>query len=590
MVQPLTRKLAVILHADVVGSSALVQLDETLAHQRIRDAFVRFGRMIERYGGKTREVRGDALVAEFARVSDALCASLAFQQENERHNASLEDTMVPVLRAGVAMGEVIIADNTVTGAGVVMAQRLEQLADHGGVCIQGAAYETVPARMPFDYEFLGEQRVKGFDEPVRPYRVNLRPGAAVPEPDPSDRTDSEAAAGREKPTIAVLPFENMSGDPEQEYFSDGISDDIINALSYFKSFPVIARNSTFTYKGQTVPVQQVSRELGARYVLEGSVRKSGNRVRIATRLSDAQSGLHVWAEKFDRTLADIFEVQDEITQKIVATIQPELAEAELEKVAVKRPENLTAWDLVLRGMSLVNRHRKADYGPGRDLFHAALEIDPAYSEAWSGIAWSYLANVVLLGPEERKTMLRDGMTAAKKAVELDDRSAIAHYVLGVAYAWDEQYQKSISEAELSLQLNPYSAQTHMGLGNRLDLIGRTLEGIEKMEYGLQLSPRDPFCPTVMSFLSRAFLSLEQPEKAIEWIRKGVGLKPDNPDLHYRHAVCLACMDQVDEAKQALAESERLQPGFVESKQTWVPYADELRNERFFAGFRRHGLN
>ena len=433
------------------------------------------------------------------------------------------------------------------------------------------------------YKDLGEQKVKNIEEPIRAYCVVLK-------------TSGQQNVGRKsrpakpkKPSIAVLPFDNMSGDPEQEYFSDGITEDIITALSHFKAFPVIARNSTFTYKGQAIRVQQIAEELGARYVIEGSVRKAGERIRITAQLIDAESGHHVWAEKYDATMEDIFDVQDEMTLKIVSTIQPELAQAELEKAAVKRPENLTAWDLVLQGMALANKHTDDNYESARRLFQSAIELDSNYTDAWSGLAWSYLANLVLKGPVERQDFNKKGLRAAMRAVELDDRSSFAHYVLGVAYVWGEQIDRGISEGEISLKLNPYNAQTHMGLGNRLDLAGKTAEGIDKMERALQLSPRDPFCSIIMAYLSRAYLSLEQPERAFEWIEKSVNLQPKNPDLRYRYAICLAHLDRVEEAKSELEKCDKLQPGFLAMRENWRPYSDDTRNQRFFAGISRHGL-
>ena len=245
----LSRKLAVLLHADVVGSTSLVQKNETLAHERIQDTFRRFSETISSYGGVALEIRGDALVAEFARASDAVSASLAFQATNATHNEQLSDDLKPVLRIGIAMGEVVIADNTVTGEGVVLAQRLEQLAEQGGICIQGAAYWTLPKRLPFEYQNLGEQQLKGFDDPVSVYAVSLKPGNAIPDPRSKNPSEISIPAIPEKPSIAVLPFTNMSGDTEQEYFSDGITEDITTALSHFSGLFVIARNSSFTYKG-----------------------------------------------------------------------------------------------------------------------------------------------------------------------------------------------------------------------------------------------------------------------------------------------------------------------------------------------------
>ncbi|MDJ0958147.1 MAG: adenylate/guanylate cyclase domain-containing protein [Arenicellales bacterium] len=595
-----SRKLTVILHADVAGSTALVQKNEVVAHQRFRDTFQRLSEIIESYGGTATEVRGDALVAEFSRASDAVTAALAFQSAHEGYNDTLDDDIRPWIRIGISLGEVLIADGTVTGAGVVLAQRLEQLAEPGSVVVQGAVSETVPIRMPFEFESLGEQQLKGFDQPVRAFVVRISAGEGIPEPEThaEARSQQDTLSGdaeslpielSNKPSVAVLPFTNMSGDPEQEYFSDGITEDIITALSHFRTFPVIARNSTFTYKGQAIRIQQVAAELGARYVLEGSIRKAGKRIRITAQLVDAETGHHVWADKFDSTLDDIFDVQDEISGKIVVTIQPELAQAELERATVKRPENLTAWDLTLRGMSFANRHTRDDHDSAREVFESAIELDPDYAGAWAGLAWSYLAKIALIGTDERQGLLEKGLQAALRAVELDDRSSFAHYVLGVAYAWGEQYTKSISEAEISVQLNPYHAQALMGLGNRLDLVGRTAEGISKMEQGLQLSPRDPFSPVIMAYLSRAHLSQEQPAKALEWIEKAVNLRPNNADLQYRLASCLAHLDRVDEAEKALNECERLDPGFLEKRKHWRPYSDNERNQRFFSGMLRHRL-
>lgn len=585
-----TRKLAVVLHADVVGSTGLVQSNETLAHERIRDAFLRFSEIISSYNGAAHEIRGDALVAEFARVSDAISASLAFQIGNTAHNEGLADSIRPVVRVGIALGEVVVADKTVTGEGIVMAQRLEQLAEEGGVCIQGAAYETVPKRLPFSYENLGEHQVKGFDEPVRIYTVSVKPGASIPEPEPLVQFNSAAMFELlDKPSIAVLPFTNMSGDPEQEYFSDGITEDIITALSHFRSFPVIARNSSFTYKGQAIRVQQVGRELGARYVLEGSIRRARERLRITAQLVDAESGHHIWAGKFDSTIEDIFDIQDEITLKIVATIQPELAQAEIGKAKVKRPEKLSAWDLVLRGMYYVNRYTLEEYTAAQELFQRAIDLDPNYSDAWAGLGWSYLRRIELHDVDKRQELTEKGMEAGKKAVELDEHSSIAHYVLGLAYVWAEQFQAAVSEVEIALQLNPFDAQARRGLGNRLDLVGKTSEGIVQMEEALQLSPRDPNCPKLMGYLCRAYIDQGQPDKALEWVEKAINLRPENPDLHYRRAVCLSHLDRADQAKKSLNECERLQPGFLTEREHWQPYSDDDRNKRFFAGFSRHGL-
>ncbi len=356
-----TRKLAVILHADVVGSTRLVQQNETLAHARIQDAFRRFSSTIDAYNGVTHELRGDALVAEFARASDAVAAALAFQIENTESNARLEDDLQPQLRIGISLGEVVIADNTVTGAGVVLAQRVEQLAEPGGVCITGAIHEAAPQHLPLDYSDLGKREVKGFEEPVQVYRASVKAGKQVPPPEPAVSVGAHSRKPKrlwtasaiallivvggalawwqpwvlreepasvermafplpDKPSIAVLAFDNLSGDPDQDYLSDGISEGIIRELSRFPQLFVIARNSSFTYKGRPVKIQTVSEELGVRYVVEGSLQSTGDQIRVTAQLIDATTGNHLWSNRFDRQRQDFFTVQDEITQTIVSTL------------------------------------------------------------------------------------------------------------------------------------------------------------------------------------------------------------------------------------------------------------------------------
>jgi TolB-like protein/class 3 adenylate cyclase len=384
-----SHKLVVILHADVVGSTVLVQHDETVAHQRIQDSFRRFSETIEAYGGITHVLRKDALVAEFDRASDAVCAGIAFQADNSQVNATLDDDIRPEVRIGICMGEVAVADTTLHDAGVVLAQRLEQLADPGGICIQDAAYQSVPKRLSFEYESLGEQQVKGFEEPVRAYSVALKSGMSIPSPDLRDDTREIKRVWRRvagavvvllivvgsalawwqpwkpkfKPTpmvrlaqplpgkssIAVLPFTNMSDDPKQEYFVDGMSEDLITDLSKISGLFVIARNSSFTYKGKEVDVKQVSRELGVKYILEGSVRRAGDQVRINAQLIDATTGGHLWAERYDGGMRNVFSLQDEITAKIVTALAVQLTVNEEAEQTQRQTNDPQAYEAFLKG-------------------------------------------------------------------------------------------------------------------------------------------------------------------------------------------------------------------------------------------------
>ena len=352
----LPSKFAFILHADVAGSTELVRRNEHVAHKRIQETFRRFSDIISTYHGHVRELRGDALLAEFERASGAASAALAFQAEHKDYLSSLDDPIRPRVRVGIAMGEVIIADDTITGAGVVLAQRLEQLSEPGGVVIQGAVYETIPRRLPFSYDNLGNQELKGFEELIRAYSVSLDAGNSIPPAEESiSPIEKLTLALPNKPSIAVLPFDNMSSDPEQGYFSDGITEDIITTLSKVPDLFVIARNSAFTYKGTAIDVKQVAQDLGVRYVVEGSVRKAGQRVRVTAQLIDALTGHHLWADRYDRDLSDIFALQDEITREIVTAVDVELTEGDQIRAWRDGAGDMAAYEYFAKGRDYFSR-------------------------------------------------------------------------------------------------------------------------------------------------------------------------------------------------------------------------------------------
>jgi adenylate cyclase len=452
-------KLAVILHADIAGSTTLVQQDEHLAHERIQDAFRRFSDAIGKYQGRVRELRGDALLAEFERTSDAVTATLAFQADHTEHTARLDDDIRPTVRVGIAMGEVVIADDTITGAGVVLAQRVEQLAEPGGLCITAAIHEALPKRMPFDQSNLGEQKLKGFDEPVHVYRVGLNPGASIPSP--ARLPEQPALSLPDKPSIAVLAFVNLSGDSKQEYLSDGISENIITSLSHLPEIFVIARQSTFSYKGTGVKVQKIAEELGVQYILEGSVQKSGDRVRVTAQLIDATTGRHLWAEQYDRQWQDIFALQDDITQHIVANIssfEGPMEAAARERVKQKAPVDLRAYDYLLLGRARFFRVTKEENAKARELFHEAVGLDPNYSLGHTWLAWTYGCDDSF-GWSDDPAFSRDlALEHAQKAVELDHTDAAAHWVLGWVLALiGKQRQAALAEYRQALSLNPNNA-------------------------------------------------------------------------------------------------------------------------------------
>lgn len=488
------RKLAVIIHADVVGSTSLVRLDETLAHERILDAFHRFSDTIRRYNGTPLEIRGDALIAEFPRASDALCASLAFQKDNEAHVSRLADEVRPVMRVGIAMGEVVVADHTVTGGGVVLAQRLEQLAEPGGVVMQGAAHETVPKRLPFDYQDLGECQLKGFDDPVKAYAVHLRAGEDIPAPEPQSgnglgfllsstrnriiagalavllavsgiglfttfggrqQESADAASEAKVPTLLVLPFANKSDDSSQDYFVDGISEDLVASFSRLSNLAVLAWNTSSSFKGKTIQPQVIGKELGVNYILDGSVRKAGDQLRITAELVDTSSGKLLWADRYDRKLVDVFALQDEVAQKIVQALSLQLTSAQKGQLGHSGTNNLEAYDFFLQGLQYSRQHDREGIATARAAFTRAIELDPSYARAYGGLA--IIANREVqfgyadVSPTEG---LSRALQLAQKAVALDPNSPETNWALGFVHMFRKEYDKAEAATKKAVELAP----------------------------------------------------------------------------------------------------------------------------------------
>ena len=514
----LSRKLAVILHADVVGSTALVQKNETLAHQRIQDAFQQFSELIKTYSGIAREIRGDALVAEFDRASDAVTAALAFQVSNGEYNSTLEEDIQPQLRIGISLGEVIIADDTITGAGVVLAQRLEQLADAGGVVVQGAVSETVPARMPFEFESMGEMTLKGFDHPVRSFAARLRPGEELPAPeaDATPKTsEPEGLQVPDKPSIAVLPLDNMSGDPKQEYFSDGITEDIITELSRFSMLYVVARHSSFAFKGEKVNIKEVAEKLGVQYVVEGSVRRAGNQARITAQLIDAESGKHIWGERYDRELDDIFAVQDEVTRAIVATIAAQLGKTVSENAARKTTKSIKSYEYLLQANRQYYRFNPDDNIAAAQLYQKAIERDPQFSRAYAGLANTYTTDY-FLGWLRTKNALQNGLEYAHKALEFDSNDALARIVLAWALIGTGSWEEAELELDRVLTSRPGDADILAEAGNGFKAVGRLEIGVALLEEAIRLNPLFP--DTYQRWLGQAYYRAGRYQEAINTLR------------------------------------------------------------------------
>jgi TolB-like protein len=552
------RKLAVLIHADVADSTALVQRHQALAHQRIQSCFKGFAETIADYGGNTRELRGDALIAEFERASDAVCAALAFQIAQGDFIAGLDDDIRPVVRIGIAIGEVIIADNTITGSGIVLAQRLEQLAQPGEVVIQGAAYETLPRHLPFDYQNLGEQSLKGFDEKVRAFRVTLRKGASVPLADIRPAVGAGLALP-DKPSIAVLPFDNRSGDPEQEYFSDGISEDIITALSRMPWFFVISRNSSFVYKGRQVDIRHAARELGVQYVLEGSVRKSGARVRVSAQMTDAITGNSVWASKYDRAMADVFAVQDEVVDSIVGQVAPEFLSAEARRAQRANPAELNAWDFVMRGRWHMWKLSKQDLSQARALFERALELVPSGEFGASDLAFTHVLEAYYSWTDSREESLQAMTRCALQAVVADDHDAWAHTALAFAWLFALKWDEALAALDKAIALYPNFAPA-LGIKSLvLACTEDTGSAHDCFQKAIRLSPHDSLTPLWLMGEFWAYWVDEDYSRALQTALEFVREAPQNPTARRQLAAAYSASGSSAQARQALREYLQLEP-------------------------------
>jgi adenylate cyclase len=526
-------------------------------------------------------------------------------------------------RIGIHSGEVRVEGDRLYGDGVNIAARLEGLAKPGGICISGTVHEQVRRKLDLAYEDLGEQQIKNIPELVRAYQVRFENSAAALSVEPRARprallvvtvllllgvgsfvlwrltaTEPPGTTGDEEftvpgfsgvPAIAVIPFDNLSGDPEQEYFVDGIAEDLITRLSSWRTFPVIARNSSFVYKGKPVDVKQVSRELGVRYVVEGSVRKVGNRVRISAQLIDAATGAHVWAETYDRQLRDIFAVQDEITQAIVGSINPALREAELARVARKEPQNLDAYDLAMRGWWHWFKLTEEENAKARSLFKQAVELDPQSSGAFQGLAYTHFNDAAFQWTDTPAQSDSELMRAARRSVELDANNASAQIVLSLAYVRARQSDEMIAAAERAVELDPSLAMAHAWLGGFLAGHGRLEEGLASAEKAIRLSPRDPFLWFYFHRLAIVHFQARRYEAAVEWARRSIRGNPRFPYSRATLAAAYAHLGRLDDARAEVEELLRVQPGFSLAFWRESSVSDPDYRDHYLGGLRKAGL-
>lgn len=546
------RRLAAILAADVVGYSRLIRANEeaTLAALNTLRADIIDPKIAE-HDGRIFKLMGDGILAEFASVVDAVRAATEVQQALAERSSDVDEAQRIELRIGVNLGDVVVDGDDLQGDGVNVASRLEGLAEPGGICISASAYEQIRDRNELSFEDLGERKVKNIDRPVRAWRW-------ARETSPSSDSCAAPSSRQEKPSIAVLPFTNMSGDPDQEYFADGMVEEIITGLGRIRWLTVIARNSTFAYKGKSPDVRNVGRELAVRYVMEGSVRKAGNNVRITVQLIEAERGGHLWAERFTGSLDDVFDLQDQITSGVIAAIEPSVRQAEIERAKRKRSDNLDAYDLYLRGLEQSYIYTPAARLAGLALLDEAIAIDPNYGEA-HGVAAFCLQQRYLWGgrlPADREAALRHAEAVA--AAQTDDSTALAFAAL-VLSALDGRNDVALVMVGRALERNPSSAIAHTVSALIHMILGQPDESSLHAERSLRLSPFDPLRHVPESALAVAKMAAGQNADALLRARRAVEANPVFTPGLTTLALCLVRLGRIEEARAAVRQIIEIAP-------------------------------
>ena len=583
------RKLAAILAADVVGYSRLMGEDEAGTLERLkclRRELVQ-PKITERKG-RIVKLMGDGLLAEFPSVVEAVQCAVDIQRGMNEREPEITDERRIRLRIGVNLGDIIVEGSDIYGDGVNVAARLEGLADPGTICVSGTVFDHVKAKVDLDFVDLGEQEVKNIEQPVQVYRITLNNGMGA-------KTTADALIGSaavlelpDKPSIAVLPFDNMSGDPEQDYFADGIVEDIITELSREPDLFVIARNSSFAYKGKSPDIRQVARELGVRYVLEGSVRKAGSRVRLNAQLIEAETGHHVWAERYDRTLEDVFEVQDELTSTIQNTLLQKVLDSGIDSALRRAPKDMNAYDHMLRAYGLLLRFNRANNEESIREAQAALDLDPGYARAHMVLAWAHLYSVWSAWTDDIEQAIERGYEAAKKAVAADRNDFFGHAALGFAELCMHRNDHALSALDRAVALNPNSADAHAVRGVALNFLGRPEEGLREVELAIRHNPHHP--DWYLMGAGRAYYMLGRYEDAIPTLERLTTALPELTTGRLLLAAVYAAADRQVEAEAEVSSVLKDNPTLTLAyTRATVPFQKQEDLDRYLDLLRQAGL-
>lgn len=582
----LTRKLTAIFYADVAGYSRLTGENEEGTHRTVMELLDYVSGEIRESGGKVLRYAGDAILAEFASTLTAVRTSIAIQSELAGQNATVADDEKVQIRIGVNIGDVIEDRGEVFGDGVNLAARLEEAAPAGGICISSAVYDQVAGKIDSEFRDGGVEQFKNISKPVHIFRL-----AAADFMSHELSTDEGFKSLSAKPSIAVLALTNMNRDSDLDFIGDGITEDLITALSKIRSFKVISRESTFSYKDSAINVRQVAKELGVQYVLEGSVRKAGSRVRVTAQLIDAATGHHVWAERYDREMEDIFDLQDEITQIIAGALEPELNAVERDRAVHKSPDNLDAWELYQRALWHMWSYENDKLSTAIGLFKKANQADPGFAPAYAYLAYSYYLTVIMGYADEPAAQLQEGLAAANLALKHDDKDAIPYFAAGRIHMMLGDHDASIASLKKSIELNPCFAQSYHGLGFALTLAGRLEEAKQTSRKAIDLSPRDPMLWAFNVVHALTYVLDGENEEGLSWAQQAMQIP--SASGYWSHAVkaaSLANLDRTDEARIALADAVKAKPDLtIAFLKENMPTKDENGLEPYLAGLRKAGL-
>jgi adenylate cyclase len=573
------RRLSAILAADIAGYSALMAADEARTVRDLKGHQAVVLPMIGEFAGRIIDTAGDGILAEFPSVLNAVECALAIQSKMAERNAAIEPERRMQFRLGINIGDVVHDGIRIYGDGINVAARLESIAEAGGICISGKVYEEINGRIDLACQDIGEQQLKNIARPVRAYRVRLDGIAPTADPAPALPT---------KPSIAVLPFLNMSGDPEQEFFADGITEDLITDLSKASGLFVIARNSSFAYKGRSVKVQEIGRDLGVRFVLEGSVRKAGNRVRITAQLIEAGNGGHLWAERFDRDLTDIFSTQDEVVEKIVGALAVTFTRGEQQRLHRRGTASVEAYEAWLRARALLTRGTRESVAQAKAMYRRAIEIDGNFPAPHAGLALAGISDYSSGWAADPARELDEAETWARRALELNDQDPVGHMALGNVLLWRRNHERAITEFRRMIELDPNFAQGHSATGMALMYAGRSADALQPIATSMRLDPHYP--PVVLHFLAQANFSLGQYEVAAQLLRDRIARNPATESSRMLLAACYGHLGRLDDARATWAEVLEINPDFsLMQRERVMPYKDAGDFRRIVEGLAKAGL-